>query len=105
MLIPTTDRLVLFPIREQKIWEMCIKAEQSVWFVPEVDLTTDVKDWVDKLTPNERHYLSHVLAYFASSDNIVNENLAVNFLRQVQNSESRYFYGIQIFMENIHSRM
>lgn len=98
------DRFVLFPIRHQQIWEMYKKAEASFWTAEEVDLSHDLKDW-QRLNPGERHFVSHVLAFFAASDGIVNENLAVNFIREVQVPEARCFYGFQIMMENIHSEM
>ncbi len=98
------DRFVLFPIKYPKIWEMYKKAEQSFWTAEEVDLQTDLKDWT-RLNDGERHFIKHVLAFFAASDGIVNENLAINFMREVQLPEARCFYGFQIMMENIHSEM
>jgi ribonucleoside-diphosphate reductase beta chain len=98
------DRFVLFPIKHPKIWEMYKKSEQSFWTAEEVDLHADQKDW-DKLSNDERHFIKHVLAFFAASDGIVNENLAVNFMNEVQLPEARCFYGFQIMMENIHSEM
>jgi ribonucleoside-diphosphate reductase beta chain len=102
----TTDnpnRFVLFPIQHSDIWEMYKKAEASFWTAEEIDLTSDVRDWSERLTDDERHFISHVLAFFAASDGIVNENLAVNFLREVQYPEAKCFYGFQVMMENIHS--
>lgn len=98
------DRFVLFPIQNNDIWQMYKKAEASFWTAEEVDLSHDIKDW-EKLNPGERHFISHVLAFFAASDGIVNENLAINFIREVQVPEARCFYGFQIMMENIHSEM
>ncbi|MFM8431159.1 MAG: ribonucleoside-diphosphate reductase small subunit [Bacteroidota bacterium] len=98
------DRFVLFPIKFPRLWEMYKKAEQSFWTAEEVDLHADLKDW-ERLTDDERHFIKHVLAFFAASDGIVNENLAVNFMREVQLPEARCFYGFQIMMENIHSEM
>ncbi|MCG3176763.1 MAG: Ribonucleoside-diphosphate reductase subunit beta [Candidatus Omnitrophica bacterium] len=98
------DRFVLFPIKHQEVWEMYKKAEASFWTAEEVDLSHDLKDW-QRLNPGERHFISHVLAFFAASDGIVNENLAINFIREVQIPEARCFYGFQIMMENIHSEM
>lgn len=98
------DRFVLFPIKYSRLWEMYKKSEQSFWTAEEVDLHADLKDW-EKLNDNERHFIKHVLAFFAASDGIVNENLAVNFMREVQLPEARCFYGFQIMMENIHSEM
>src|SRR5215212_5936810 len=98
------DRFVLFPIKYPKIWEMYKRAEQSFWTAEEVDLSADQKDW-EKLSNDERHFIKHVLAFFAASDGIVNENLAINFMSEVQLPEARCFYGFQIMMENIHSEM
>lgn len=96
------DRFVLFPIKYHKIWEMYKKAEASFWTAEEIDLSSDLKDW-ERLNAGERHFITHVLAFFAASDGIVNENLAVNFMREVQLPEARCFYGFQIMIENIHS--
>ena len=85
-----------------QIWQMYKKAEASFWTAEEIDLASDLKDW-DKLTTNERHFVSHVLAFFAASDGIVNENLAANFATEIQSAEARCFYGFQIAVENIHS--
>jgi ribonucleotide reductase beta subunit family protein with ferritin-like domain len=81
------------------------EAEASFWTVEEVDLGDDMKDWNNKLTDNERYFISHVLAFFAASDGIVNENLATRFMKDVEIPEARCFYGFQIAMENIHSEM
>jgi ribonucleoside-diphosphate reductase beta chain len=94
---------VLFPIKYKDIWEFYKKAEASFWTAEEIDLASDATDWNNKLNDNERHFIKHVLAFFAASDGIVNENLAVNFLNEVQYPEARCFYGFQIMMENIHS--
>jgi len=95
-------RFVLFPIQHKDIWQMYKKAEASFWTAEEIDLANDLHDW-EKLTTNERHFVSHVLAFFAASDGIVNENLAQNFATEIQNPEARCFYGFQIAVENIHS--
>jgi ribonucleoside-diphosphate reductase beta chain len=78
------------------------KAEASFWTAEEIDLSHDQPDWI-KMNDGERHFISHVLAFFAASDGIVNENLAVNFMKEVQLPEARCFYGFQIMIENIHS--
>lgn len=104
LLSPNKDRFILFPINYREIWDMYKKAEASFWTVEEVDLGNDLKDW-EKLSDAEREFISHILAYFAASDGIVNENLAINFLREVQIPEARCFYGFQIAIENIHSEM
>lgn len=96
------NRFVLFPIQYNDIWQMYKKAEASFWTAEEIDLSQDTKDW-ENLNPGEKHFISHVLAFFAASDGIVNENLAANFLHEVQFSEAKCFYGFQIMMENIHS--
>lgn len=97
------DRFVLFPIKHNDIWEMYKKAEASFWTAEEIDLNPDLQDWENKLNDDEKHFIKHVLAFFAASDGIVNENLAVNFMSEVQYPEARCFYGFQIMMENIHS--
>jgi len=96
------DRFVLFPIKHDEIWKMYKKAQASFWTAEEIDLSPDLKDW-EKLNENEKYFVSHILAFFAASDGIVNENLAVNFMREVQIPEARSFYGFQIMIENIHS--
>jgi ribonucleoside-diphosphate reductase beta chain len=97
------DRFVLFPISHPDIWEMYKKAEASFWTAEEIDLSPDLRDWSEKLNDDERYFIKHVLAFFAASDGIVNENLAVNFMSEVQYPEARCFYGFQIMIENIHS--
>ncbi len=96
------DRFVLLPIRHPEVWQMYKKHEASFWTAEEIDLFQDLKDW-ENLNANEKHFISHVLAFFAASDGIVNENLATNFMEEVQMPEARCFYGFQIMMENIHS--
>ncbi len=96
------DRFVILPINYPRIWEMYKKHEASFWTAEEIDLHDDLKHW-ENLNSGEKHFISHVLAFFAASDGIVNENLAVNFMSEVQVPEARCFYGFQIMMENIHS--
>lgn len=96
------DRFVLLPINYPKVWEKYKQHEASFWTAEEIDLSADLKDWAS-LNDGERHFITHVLAFFAASDGIVNENLAVNFMSEVQLPEARCFYGFQIMMENIHS--
>ena len=98
-----TSRFVLFPIQHNDIWSFYKKAEASFWTAEEIDLSPDLIDWENKLNDDERHFIKHVLAFFAASDGIVNENLAENFLAEVQYTEAKFFYGFQITMENIHS--
>ena len=96
------SRFVLFPIEHNDIWQMYKKHEASFWTAEEIDLGQDMTDW-NNLNDGEQHFISHILAFFAASDGIVNENLAVNFLSEVQYAEAKCFYGFQIMMENIHS--
>jgi ribonucleoside-diphosphate reductase beta chain len=96
------DRFVILPINYPKVWEQYKRHEASFWTAEEIDLSSDLKDW-ENLNDGERHFISHILAFFAASDGIVNENLAVNFMSEVQLPEARCFYGFQIMMENIHS--
>ncbi|MEM7551692.1 MAG: ribonucleoside-diphosphate reductase small subunit [Bacteroidota bacterium] len=96
------NRFVLFPIQHSDIWNFYKKAEASFWTAEEIDLGQDLKDW-ENLNDGERHFISHVLAFFAASDGIVNENLAENFVSEVQYTEAKFFYGFQIAIENIHS--
>lgn len=105
LLVSSERRFVLFPIQYDAIWRMYKKAEASFWTVEEVDLKEDVQHWNNVLTDNERHFVSYVLAFFAASDGIVNENLTAHFSSEVQVPEARCFYGFQIAIENIHSEM
>ncbi len=102
MLKENPGRFVLFPIEHDEIWKMYKKAEASFWTTEEIDLAPDLIDWA-KLTDNERHFIKYVLAFFAASDGIVNENLVLNFMREVQYPEARSFYGFQVAIENIHA--
>ena len=102
LLDPSADRFVLFPIRYPQIWEMYKKSQASFWTAEEIDLAGDMVHWAS-LTEDERHFISHVLAFFAASDGIVNENLASRFMTEVQVPEARAFYGFQIAIENIHA--
>ncbi len=97
------NRFVIFPIEHRDIWEMYKNQEACIWTAEEIDLSADIDDWRNKLNDNERHFIKHILAFFAASDGIVNENLAENFVKEVQYSEAKFFYGFQIMMENIHS--
>ncbi|CAM3797169.1 ribonucleoside-diphosphate reductase small subunit [Aquirufa aurantiipilula] len=102
LLVEDPNRFVLFPIKHNDIWKFYKQAEASFWTAEEIDLQQDLADW-KKMNDGERHFISHVLAFFAASDGIVNENLANNFLKEVQYAEAKCFYGFQIMMENIHS--
>jgi ribonucleotide reductase beta subunit family protein with ferritin-like domain len=97
-------RFVMFPIKDESIWNMYKKAEDSFWRVEEVDLSKDINDW-NKLHENEQYFISMILAFFAASDGIVLENIGLRFMTEVQLAEAKAFYGFQIAMENIHSVM
>jgi len=99
------SRFTLFPIVHKDVWQMYKKAEASFWTAEEVDLSKDKNDWDFKLTPTEKYFIKHILAFFAGADGIVNENLVENFASEVQLSEARCFYGFQIAIENIHSEV
>jgi ribonucleoside-diphosphate reductase beta chain len=97
------NRFVIFPIKHHDIWEWYKKMEASFWTAEEIDLSQDLNDWNNKLNKDEKYFIKHILAFFAASDGIVNENLAENFVNEVQYAEAKFFYGFQIMMENIHS--
>ena len=97
------DRFVMFPLKYHDIWDMYKNQQHSFWTAEEIDLAQDLTDWNEKLNDNEKHFIKMILAFFAASDGIVNENLAENFLKEVQYPEAKSFYGFQIMMENIHS--
>jgi ribonucleoside-diphosphate reductase beta chain len=97
-----SNRFVLFPIEHSDIWDFYKKQEASFWTAEEIDLQQDLIDW-EGLNENEQYFIKSILAFFAASDGIVNENLAENFVNEVQYTEAKFFYGFQIAMENIHS--
>jgi ribonucleoside-diphosphate reductase subunit M2 len=103
LLAPDDNRFVMFPIQHQDIWEMYKKQVDCFWRAEEIDLSKDLTHW-ESLNADEKHFVSMILAFFAASDGIVLENLAVRFMSDVQVSEARAFYGFQIAMENIHSQ-
>ncbi len=103
ILTENKDRFVLFPLKYKDIWDMYKTSEMAFWTAEEIDLAQDIQDWEHKLNDDERHFIKMVLAFFAASDGIVNENLAENFLKEVQYPEAKCFYGFQIAVENIHS--
>jgi len=105
ILMPNNNRFVIFPIQHQDIWDWYKKQEACFWTAEEIDLHEDLVDWKSKLTTDERYFIKHILAFFAASDGIVNENLAENFVSEVQYSEAKFFYGFQLMMENIHSEV
>jgi ribonucleoside-diphosphate reductase beta chain len=96
-------RFVLFPIQHHDIWKLYKQQEACFWTAEEIDLAQDINDWENRLNDDEQHFVKNVLAFFAASDGIVNENLAMNFVNEVQYTEAKMFYGFQIMMENIHS--
>ena len=96
-------RFVIFPIQHDDIWKFYKNSEACIWTAEEIDLGQDLTDWDNKLNDEEKHFIKHVLAFFAASDGIVNENLAEHMVREVQYTEAKFFYGFQIMMENIHS--
>jgi ribonucleoside-diphosphate reductase beta chain len=104
ILTENPGRFVIFPIEHNDIWEFYKQHQAAFWTAEEVDLTNDIRDW-ENLTDNEKFFIKNVLSFFAASDGIVNENLAENFYREVQYPEAKFFYGIQLAMENIHSFM
>jgi ribonucleoside-diphosphate reductase beta chain len=97
------NRFVLFPIEHKDIWQIFKTQQACIWTAEEVDLANDLNDWRHKLNDDERYFIKNVLAFFAASDGIVNENLAENFLSEVQYTEAKFFYGFQVMMENVHS--
>lgn len=103
ILVENPGRFVLFPIEHNDIWEYYKMSQACIWTAEEIDLTQDMNDWEQKLNNDERHFIKHVLAFFAASDGIVNENLAENMVNSVQYTEAKFFYGFQIMMENVHS--
>lgn len=103
ILQPNDNRFVIFPIQHDDLWDWYKKQQACFWTAEEIDLHSDLADWNQKLTDDERYFIKHILAFFAASDGIVNENLAENFVNEVQYSEAKFFYGFQIMMENIHS--
>jgi ribonucleoside-diphosphate reductase beta chain len=103
ILEPNDERFVIFPIVHEDIWDYYKLAQDAMWSEKEIDLSTDLQDWNHKLTDNERFYIKNILAFFAASDGIVNENLCINFMNEVQYTEAKFFYGFQIMMENTHS--
>lgn len=105
ILADNPDRFVILPINYDEVWKMYKTSVASFWTAEEVDLTQDINDWEKKLSDDERHFIKHVLAFFAASDGIVNENLVLNFMREVQIPEARCFYGFQVAIENIHAEM
>ena len=103
ILAENKNRFVIFPIQHHDLWELYKNQEACFWTAEEIDLHVDITDWQNKLNDDERYFIKHILAFFAASDGIVNENLAENFVSEVQYPEAKFFYGFQLMMENIHS--
>ena len=103
ILMENPGRFVLFPIQHDDLWRLFKQQEACFWTAEEIDLGQDIYDWENKLNADEQHFVKHVLAFFAASDGIVNENLAMNFVNEVQYTEAKFFYSFQMMMENIHS--
>ena len=103
ILMDNPGRFVLFPIQHDDLWRLFKQQEACFWTAEEIDLGQDISDWDNKLNADEQHFVKHVLAFFAASDGIVNENLAMNFVNEVQYTEAKFFYSFQMMMENIHS--
>jgi len=103
ILMDNPGRFVLFPIQHDDLWRLFKQQEACFWTAEEIDLGQDIYDWDNKLNADEQHFVKHVLAFFAASDGIVNENLAMNFVNEVQYTEAKFFYSFQMMMENIHS--
>ena len=104
ILMENPNRFVIFPIQHNDIWEYYKMHQAAFWTAEEIDLTNDIRDW-NNLSENEQYFIKNILSFFAASDGIVNENLAENFYREVQYPEAKFFYGMQLAMENIHSLM
>ena len=102
MLLPNLNRFTVFPIKHPKLWDLYKKAQMSTWTAEEIDLSTDIDDWEKKLNDNERHFIKYILAFFAGSDGIVNENIDLNFASEVQYSEARCFFAFQEHIECVH---
>ena len=100
-----TERFSIFPIKHYDLWDFYKKQLNSFWIPEEINLSVDLNDWNDKLNDNERFFIKNILSFFNQSDGIINENLAENFLRDVKYPEAKFFYGIQIAIENVHSEM
>lgn len=105
ILIDNPNRFVLFPIKHHDLWDLYNQQKSAMWTAEELDLSKDIDHWENKLTDDERFYIKNILAFFAASDGLVSENLAINFLKEVQYPEARFYYAFQAMMENIHSHV
>jgi ribonucleoside-diphosphate reductase beta chain len=98
----STEIKPFFPIEHDDLWKFYKSHKDAFWTAEEVDLSEDIKDW-EEMSENEKYFIKNILAFFAASDGIVNENIAINFINEVQYPEAKSFYGFQVMMENIHS--
>jgi len=97
------ERFTVFPIQHQNLWDFYKKHSAVIWFVEEVTIYEDINDWNNKLNDNERYFIKNVLAFFANSDGVVNENLIMNFYNEIELPEARQFYSMQILIESVHA--
>ena len=104
ILIPDDDRFVVLPVKYQDLYKMYKSAVACFWTAEEVDLSKDLTDWI-KMTKDEKHFISLILAFFTCMDGLINENLAVRFFNEVQTLEVRLFYGFQMVIERIHQEV
>ena len=102
LLDPNRNRYVIFPIQHDDVWGYYKQAVSSFWTPEEIDLSKDKHDW-DSLSDDERHFIKHILAFFAASDGIVNDNLAARFMHEVTMPEAKSFYSFQMAIETIHA--
>lgn len=105
ILVENPNRFVLLPIQHHDLWQYYEISQDAMWTQKEIDLSKDIVHWEKKLNNDERFFIKNILAFFAASDGIVNENICENFVREVQYTEAKFFYGFQIMMENIHSHV
>lgn len=105
ILQPENNRYVILPIQHDDLWKKYKEQQASFWTAEEIDFASDINDWENVLNENEKHFVKHVLAFFAASDGIVNENISDNFVNEVQYLEAKFTYGFQIMMENVHNEV
>ena len=105
ILQPENNRYVILPIQHDDLWKKYKEQQASFWTAEEIDFASDINDWENVLSKNEKHFVKHILAFFAASDGIVNENISDNFVNEVQYLEAKFTYGFQIMMENVHNEV
>jgi len=105
ILVPSSDRFTVFPIVHEDLWKAYKEAQSLYWSAEEMDLSADLNDWNNKLTDNERYYIKHILAFFASSDGIVSENLVERFYSEIQYAEAKCFLAFQLSIETVHGEV